>query len=63
MAIPQIRFGFFLTFEKGVWPFFGLFLALFGFLLKFSSGNPAKGSQQQLISLQVCLSANFSNCY
>jgi len=40
MAIPQIKFGFFLAFKQSVWPFSGLFLALFGFLLKFSSGNP-----------------------
>jgi len=39
MAIPQIKFGFFLAFKQSVWPFSGLFLALFGFLLKFSSGN------------------------
>jgi len=32
---------FFLAFKQSVWPFYGLFLALFGFLLKFSSGNPA----------------------
>jgi len=63
MAIPQIRFGFFLAFEQYVWPFSDLFLALFGYLLKFSSGNPARGRQQQLISLQVRLSASFSNCY
>jgi len=43
IAIPQKRFGFFLAFEQCVWPFFDLFLALFGFLLKFSSGNPARG--------------------
>jgi len=41
MAIPHIKFGFFLAFKQLVWPFSGLFLALFGFLLKFSSGNPA----------------------
>jgi len=40
MAIPQIKFGFFLAFKQSVWPFSGLFSALFGFLLKFSSGNP-----------------------
>jgi len=40
MAIPQIKFGFFLTFKQSVWPFSGLLLALFGFLLNFSSGIP-----------------------
>jgi len=45
MAILQIKFGFFLTFKQSVWPFFGLFFALFGFLLKFSSGNPAWSDQ------------------
>jgi len=40
MAIPQIKFGFFLAFKQAVYPFSGLFLAFFGFLLKFSSGNP-----------------------
>ena len=40
MAIPQIKFDFFLAFNPSVWPFSDLFLALFGFLLKFSSGNP-----------------------
>jgi len=42
MAIPHIKFGFFLAFKQLVWPFSGLFLALFGFLLKFPSGNPGK---------------------
>jgi len=37
MTIPQIKYGFFLAFKRSVW----LFLALFGFLLKFSSDNPA----------------------
>jgi len=32
--------AFFLAFKQSVWPFSGLFSALFGFLLKFSSGNP-----------------------
>jgi len=40
MAIPQIKFGFFLVFKQALWPFSGLFLAFFGFLLKFLSGNP-----------------------
>jgi len=31
--------SFLLAFKQSVWPFSGLFLALFGFLLKFSSGN------------------------
>jgi len=40
MTIPQIKFGsFFWPLTKLVWNFSGLFLALFGFLLKFSSGN------------------------
>jgi len=34
MEIPQIQFGFFLPFKQSLW-----LLALFGFLLKFSSGN------------------------
>jgi len=38
--MPQIKFDFFLAFKQSVWPFPGLFLALLGFLLKFSSGNP-----------------------
>jgi len=33
-------FGFFLAFKQSVWPFSGLFSALYGFLLKLSSGNP-----------------------
>jgi len=37
MARLQIKFGFFLAFKQSVWP---LCFALFGFLLKFSSGNP-----------------------
>jgi len=37
MALPQIKFVFFLAFRQSVWPF----LALFGFLLKVSSSNPA----------------------
>jgi len=40
-TIPQIKFGFFLAFKQSVWTFSGLFLALFGFLLNFLSGNPA----------------------
>jgi len=40
MAILQIKFGFFLAFKQSAWHFFGLFFVLFGFLLKFSSGNP-----------------------
>jgi len=40
MAIPHIKLGVFLAFKQSVWPFSGLFLALFGFLLKFSSRNP-----------------------
>ena len=32
--------AFLLAFKQSVWPLFGLFFALFGFLLKFSSGNP-----------------------
>ena len=39
MAIPWIEF-FFMDIKQSVWPFSGLFLALFGFLLKLSSGNP-----------------------
>jgi len=33
--------GFFLAFEQSVWSFSGLFLALFGFLLKILSGKSA----------------------
>jgi len=40
MAIPQIKFVFFLAFKQSVWSVSGLFLAFFGFLLNFSSGNP-----------------------
>jgi len=40
IAIPQLKFGFLLAFKQSIRPFAGLFLALFGFLLKFSSGNP-----------------------
>jgi len=40
IAIPQIKFGFFLAFKQWAWPLSGLFLALFGFLLQLSSGNP-----------------------
>jgi len=43
-AIPQTRIVFFVAFKQPVWPFYGLHLALFGFLLKFSSGNPAESS-------------------
>jgi len=32
---------FWLLNSRTVWPFSGLFLALFDFLLKYSSGNPA----------------------
>ena len=45
MAIPQIKFGFFLAFKQSVWPVFGLFIVLFGFLLKFSSDNPGPSWQ------------------
>ena len=38
--------AFFLTFEQSIWPFSDLLLALFGFLLKFSSGNPVQGCKQ-----------------
>ena len=41
MAISQIKSGFFLVFKQLVWRFSGLFFALFDFLLKLSSGNPA----------------------
>jgi len=43
MTIPQITLGFFQVFNQSVWPFSGLILALFGFLLKFSSGNSGAG--------------------
>jgi len=46
-AIPQIKFGFFLAFKQSVWPFSGLFLALFGFLLKFSTGDPVCATSVQ----------------
>ena len=36
MAIPQIKFGFFLAFKQSFWPFSGIFLSLFNFLLKFA---------------------------
>jgi len=38
--MPQTKFGLFLVLKYSVWPFSGLWSALFGFLLKFSSGNP-----------------------
>ena len=40
MAILQIKFGYFSGLETVGLAFFGLFFALFGFLLEFSSGNP-----------------------
>jgi len=40
IAIRQANFGFFQAIEQSVGFFPGLFLALFGFSLKFSSGNP-----------------------
>jgi len=40
IAILRTKFGSFLALKQSVWHFFGLFSALFGFLLKFSSGNP-----------------------
>jgi len=42
--------GFFLAFEQSVWSFSGLFLALFGFLLKILSG---KSAHKLLISTKV----------
>jgi len=42
---------FFLAFKQSVWPFYSLFLALFGFLLKFSSGNP--GSRRTSAGLET----------
>ena len=44
-AMPQVKFGFFLAFNQFVWLFSGLFLVLFGFLLKFSSGKHRAGCQ------------------
>jgi len=35
--------GFFLAFEQSVWPSSGFISDLFGFLLKFSFGSPARG--------------------
>ena len=40
IAMPRTKFGFFLGLKYSVWPFSGLVLALFGFFLRFSSGNP-----------------------
>ena len=40
ITMPQTKFGLFLVLKYSVWPFSGLWSALFGFLLKFSSGNP-----------------------
>jgi len=42
MAIPQIKFGFFLAFKNQLSLFLASFRALLGFLLKFSSGNPGQ---------------------
>jgi len=53
MTIPQIQFGFFMAFKQSVWRFYGLFLALFGFLLNCSSGNPASWPQA-VLSWQGC---------
>jgi len=39
IAMPQRKFGYFLALTQSVWPFSVLSLALFGFLLKLSSGN------------------------
>jgi len=57
MAIPQIKFGFFLAFKQSVWPFSGLFLALFGFLSKFSFGNPAENAHLSLYRCRSVLAA------
>jgi len=43
IAIPQVKFGFFSGLQMVGLAFSGLFLALFCFLLKFSSGNPGFG--------------------
>jgi len=37
--------AFFLAFKQSVWPLSGLFSALFGFLLNFSSGNTGAHSE------------------
>ena len=47
IAMPQTKFSFFLALQQLVWPLSGLFLALFGILLKFSPGNPACQQLQQ----------------
>jgi len=44
-AIPQIKLGFFLAFNKLFWLSSGLFLALFSFLSKYLSDNPGVGFQ------------------
>ena len=54
MAILHIKCGFFLAFKQVVWPFSGVFLALFGFLLKFSSSdNPGSATAVNATQL-VC---------
>jgi len=56
-AIPHIKFGFFLAFNQSVWPFSGFFLALFGFLLKFSSDNPGPDCQtcERIVTVLVVI--------
>ena len=60
--ISQTKFGLFLAFNHLVWLFSGLFLALFGFLLKFSTGNPGQGQVAKLASgLFYCWSSMCNN--
>jgi len=65
MAIPQIKFGFFLAFKQSVWPFPGLFLALFGFLLKLLSGNCDCGTstRSSLFKLLGNARIGYNNAY
>jgi len=52
MAIPQIKFGFFLAFKQSVWPVSGLFLAFFWLFIELFIWQPRKLPRQTMQRVQ-----------